>query len=237
MDICGPYGSDLSDPKEEINISTLATNCSATHQPMEMGIISTWKQLYRSTLLRTILINMETWSERKEANKGLKEAIIVMHEGFDPHLQDVANMVKERWDNLSDRTISRCWVRAKILPVPMDADIAETFGRMRNHENDDTVKEMMAYFKKLSITVGPSDTFCEQVENPISEEDISKCVEIEDSEQVQEALVTEALDQIDYETTQRVSDVAVEPKREYANGEEENPLPLTSLMDTGNAFP
>lgn len=140
MDNCGPHGSYFADPREQIKTSALPPNCTATHQPMQMGITSKWKQLYRSRLLETILNNMESRTERKGAKKGLESGTKRTNEGHDPHLLDAANMVNKSGDNVSDMTIIRCIVKAKRFPVPIDTYLRAPFGGMRNLGKGDSVK-------------------------------------------------------------------------------------------------
>lgn len=60
MHNCGPHGSDLIDHREQRRIVTLPPNCTSYCQPMHMGIISAWKQKYRSLLLRLVVKRIDT---------------------------------------------------------------------------------------------------------------------------------------------------------------------------------
>ena len=52
MDNCGSHGNDLTDSLKQVRIFALPPNCTSLHQPMDMGVIASWKVRYRHTLLR-----------------------------------------------------------------------------------------------------------------------------------------------------------------------------------------
>ena len=52
MDNCGPHGTDIVDHTGQIQIITLPPNCTGVHQPMDLGIIASWKSKYRHCMLR-----------------------------------------------------------------------------------------------------------------------------------------------------------------------------------------
>lgn len=72
-DNCSPHEAKLNDPKEQGTIMTLPPSCTALHQSMDMGIISTWNLNYCSLLIRatvddwnpasSIEVTVRQWSE------------------------------------------------------------------------------------------------------------------------------------------------------------------------------
>ena len=66
MDNCGSHGNDLVDSKEQVRIFALPPNCTSLHQPMDMGIIAAWKARYRHTILRDMIVTLETREHRKQ---------------------------------------------------------------------------------------------------------------------------------------------------------------------------
>lgn len=78
-------------------------------------------------------------------------------EGYDPHMLDVAQLVKASWDAVSEMTIARYWFKSAMLPAKMDAGITATYGRMHNHEKDRSVKQMIQALKRLALNIFISD--------------------------------------------------------------------------------
>ena len=94
---------------------TLSPNCTSLHQPMDMGIISTWKLKYRSLLIRAIVEDLETRQQQLDYSTALNQGIRGLSEGHDPHLLDVAKMVERSWAQVTLMTIFRCWVKSTVL--------------------------------------------------------------------------------------------------------------------------
>ena len=138
MDNCGSHGDDLKDSRMQVHIFTLPPNCTSLHQPMDMGIIVAWKARYRHTLLRDMIVTLDTREERKKraiANK-LKRGMKGLDEGHDPHMLDVSEIVARSWENVSERTIARCWIKAHILPMHRQADLVNAHGKVGRNETE-----------------------------------------------------------------------------------------------------
>ena len=130
MDNCGSHGKDLVDIREQVTIFTLPPNCTSVHQPRDMGVISAWKSRYHHTLLRDRIVTMETREQRKRMaimNK-LTAGMRGLGEGHDPHMLDVSELVACTWKQVSERTISRCWIKLDIIPVGVTAYCSTTIG-------------------------------------------------------------------------------------------------------------
>ena len=46
-----------------------------------------------------------------------------LDEGHDPHMLDVTELLKYAWDDVTVRTVARCWGKANILPRGLQADL------------------------------------------------------------------------------------------------------------------
>ena len=65
MDNCGSHGDDLISSLKLVRIFALPPKCISLHQPMDMGVIASWKVRYRHTLLCDMIMTPETRQERK----------------------------------------------------------------------------------------------------------------------------------------------------------------------------
>lgn len=93
MDSCGSYGADLSGPRGQVTIMTLPSNCTSLYQPMDMGIISTWKLKCRSLLVRAIVNDLDSRHQRRDDKAALLQGMRRLSEGRVPHLLDIETMV------------------------------------------------------------------------------------------------------------------------------------------------
>ena len=202
MDNCGLHGAELSDPRQKVTIMTLPPNCTSLHQPMEMGIISTWKLKYRSLLIRAIVEDLETLQQRRDDSTTLKQGMRGLSEGHDPHLLDVAKMVEKSWAQVTVMTICRCWVKSAVLPRAMSDELNGTYGRMKNRSKDDDVKEIIGLISKLQLNIDRRDPFHVQVQESVTEDDVNYWLRLEEQEEIKDALVQDDLNSIDHDDDQ-----------------------------------
>eukprot|EP00904_Undaria_pinnatifida_P002927 jgi/Undpi1/12635/HiC_scaffold_6.g02303.m1 len=106
----------------------LCTNADGTAKPMDMGIIAATKLNYRRELLEmkvsTMVVAATLHAQAKERKTAAGTA--GSGEGNHPHVRDAAELLKAAWGGVSAATIARCWVKAKTLPLGMEADHTAT---------------------------------------------------------------------------------------------------------------
>ena len=203
MDNCGSHGKDLVDIREQVTIFTLPPNCTSVHLPMDMGGISAWKSRYRHTLLRDMIVTMETREQRKRmaiTNK-LKAGMRGLSEGHDPYMLDVSELVACTWKQVSERTISRCWIKADILPVGVTAYLVNLHGKVSRNEcqiEKEIVDEVLQMLRRLQIGVDSRFTGTQSLDR----KEVEQWVNIESDEDMVEASVNDASDFLN--TTQLV---------------------------------
>ena len=88
-----------------VTVKYLPPNTTAHIQPIDAGIIRTFKSYYRNLLIRHFLQCIE---DNEEQTISLKQAI---------------TNVKEAWTSVKQSTIENCWRHVKILPSDETADI------------------------------------------------------------------------------------------------------------------
>lgn len=95
LDNCEPHGDDIEDSMKQISIWLLHPNCTTLHQPIDTSIIVSWKALHRRELVRYLMAYFESRQERRDSNKPLMNGTKGLVERFEPHIHDVARLVKE----------------------------------------------------------------------------------------------------------------------------------------------
>lgn len=83
--------------KGDIVVRFLPPNVTCLIQPLDQGVIETFKRHYRGLLLRTILQDCET--QNKLINDALKAV----------NMKHVIYWCAEAWANIKDETLQRCW--------------------------------------------------------------------------------------------------------------------------------
>ena len=90
---------------------------------MDMGVIAMLKAKYKNRLLKKILHAIEERENLRNAAKGMKARMKGLDEGHDPHMLHVTELLKDAWDDVTVRTVARCWEKANILPCGLQADL------------------------------------------------------------------------------------------------------------------
>ena len=148
-------------------------------------------------MLRCIVLEIETRAERRRLNKHLRAGMRGVREGYDPHILDVATPAKEAWENVSQMTLARCWMKASILPAGHSAGINASEGRMQNASKTSDVQEVMNMLRNLPITEDVQQEFSDTTLLNANAGDISDWFHIEESAEVREAMVEDAVMRID----------------------------------------
>ncbi len=84
--------SNLYEIREQVVVIPLPRNVTSVHQPMDMVVISTWKQTYRRFLVQELVRDIESRAERRAFYQGRTYGMNGMAQGYDPHMLDAANL-------------------------------------------------------------------------------------------------------------------------------------------------
>lgn len=189
--------NELKDMRGQVSVIDLPPNVTALHQPMDMGVIYAFKRLYRRAMLRELVRDIESRSERREANHKNPGGMNGIAEGYEPHMLDVTRLVKQSWESVSQMTIARCWMKARCLPSGMNAELNSTFGRMRNSSRSDEVMELVDLLGQLRIGADDSDPLQHDIDKDVSERDMERWVNIEADDDVTSAFCADMVDAIE----------------------------------------
>nr|XP_030689923.1 tigger transposable element-derived protein 6 [Globicephala melas] len=87
---------------ERIQVGYLPSKCTAVLQPLNLGIIHTTKVLYRSHLLKQILLKLNSSEDQEKVD--IKQAI---------------DMIAVALWSVKQSTVVKCWQKAGIIPVEL----------------------------------------------------------------------------------------------------------------------
>lgn len=97
-----------------------------------LGIICAWKLRYRSLLIRSIVEDLESGEQRCDDSQTLTQDMQGLTEGHDPHMLDVARMVKKSWTEVTELTICKCGIKSDVWPRATSDELTATYGWMTN---------------------------------------------------------------------------------------------------------
>ena len=152
MDNCGPHGADISDGRGQVTIYPLPPNCTALHQPMDLGVIAEWKAHYRRNLLVEMMDDIENQEARRDQNKKRPGGMKGLAEGYDPHMLDVSRLCQKSWDDVKSEEIARCWSKSGILSMSDTADLVQSSGKVKRSQRECTVmSDILGLFQNMSL--------------------------------------------------------------------------------------
>lgn len=193
MDNCGPHGSDLIDARAQVTLQALPPNCTSVHQPMDQGVIAAWKAEYRLLYLKESLEDIETQEQRRQQNIGKKAGMKGMEEGYDPHMLDVTRLTAKSWNTVTQASVARCWVKAKILPAAVEADINNAWGKTGCKSTAQSAAEIVNIFSNLSIHEKNKTLDLTDMTTVPTLQEATVWLDIEGEESVQSALVEDLI--------------------------------------------
>lgn len=196
MDNCGPHGSNVLDIRGQVRVFPLRPNCTALHQPMDLGVIAAWKVRYRTRMLTEIMGDIENQSSKRDASKNRTSGMKGIQKGYEAHMLVVSRISKLSWDDILAESIARCWVKSRILPISVGMGLAEDFEKRKVSLGNDAedIVEMMG---TLSIR-GRAELFrnSDVLVTP-SKGDIESWFGIECDEEVQDGMIEDAMDEVE----------------------------------------
>jgi hypothetical protein len=154
MDNCSSH-TGLVDNRDQVKIIELPPNCTSVHQPMDQGIIASFKVRYRTRLLATRADTMLVAADLRKRAKERKMTAgsMGLAEGHDPHVLDVADMALLAWKDVQQESIARCWLKANILPPMMQAALSNEGGRgVRRGATDPDVAALSDALSAISVS-------------------------------------------------------------------------------------
>ena len=133
-----------------------------------------------------------------------------LSDGHDPNLLDVTEMVKQAWEEVFERKLARCWLKADILPrgmlFPLEQIHGKVKGKKLDEENKQELQKVTQMIKRMKLNEDcepPAPVMHSSDE--VLESSLNEWIEIEESTVIQEAICNDAFDE--YESDLRYDSV------------------------------
>ncbi len=111
--------SDAASTLETCNITVILIppNTTSHFQPLDQGIISVLKQRYRTLLINKYIDKIDNLQQLRTDGSAKTAGTAGLEFAMDPHLRDVATLLKSVWDQFNPQAVINCFVKSKILPA------------------------------------------------------------------------------------------------------------------------
>lgn len=197
VDLSITNGFEPQDIQGQVRIAHFPRNSATIHQPVERGIITAWKALYKHCLLKDVAQEVETRNNRRLHAENLLPELRGLTEGYEPNLLEVSELIHTTWNELSLPNIINCWLRADILPRPMQAVLQSgpaNIGIARFIPDNHMLSDMMKIMTSLRASLQEQDPFFSSVSDEITSEDAEKWIDIEEDQGTIEAVVNDVFE-------------------------------------------
>lgn len=162
---------------------------------MDKGIISVWMRKNFFLLWKKIVVDVETrqsWRDKKRCVSGGMKGL---SKSYNPHMPRRINSCQGKLGCCFRNDLCQLLGNSTVLPARTDADITATLERMRNHERDLDVQEMIESFNKLTLNNLTQDTVIDQCEGvALSPDDVRERLNNENNSDKVEGMVCGEMD-------------------------------------------
>ncbi|PXF40328.1 hypothetical protein BWQ96_09984 [Gracilariopsis chorda] len=111
---------------------------------------------------------------------------------------DVCDLFFEAWEDITETTLARCWIKADILPRGANNKLIRIHGKVKKEKSvieEEDISCLARLFAR--IQVDSSDFVTPSGDSRINVADIRRWVTIEEEDDVREAMVNESFGQIE----------------------------------------
>ncbi|CAG8674607.1 805_t:CDS:2, partial [Paraglomus occultum] len=134
MDNARCHEVDLTEDLSNVRVHFLPLNTTSVLQPLDQGIIYSFKAQYRKILCKEKILAYERLSNE---NDDLPQITIY----------DAIQFVARAWENVTQRTICHSWERSGILPLHQLNDNEEQGGDSNNCDEEQQLEnDLTNYF-------------------------------------------------------------------------------------------
>lgn len=111
--------ADLVDPRNQVAVKEYPPRCARRHQPMDQGVIASWKRQYKTELLKVRVDTIESAPKLREQARarGMGVATMGLAEGHQAHVLDAAEIACQAWEKISQSFIVRYAVKGVLNVV------------------------------------------------------------------------------------------------------------------------
>lgn len=108
---------------QNIKLIFLPPNCTSVVQPLDQGIIKSFKGFYRTFIIKKLLIAINTAETAQELSKKI-------------HVLDAIYFIKNAWDRVTKNTIQNCFIKSGITHSNNSENRTDN---PKNYDNEDDI--------------------------------------------------------------------------------------------------
>jgi hypothetical protein len=147
------HDRDCNDPLGQVRIFTFPPNITSIFQPLDQGIILTFKTKYKSKLLEHLVSVAPGYENLQSLAEQLPSGCAGLQYGKAPHVSDAMALMKSSWESIKPAVIEACWRRANCLPAKnMVTNPADDHLDAMDKLEEETLHHMRDLLSKLSMS-------------------------------------------------------------------------------------
>lgn len=153
-----------------------------------------------------------------------------MREGYGRSKLDVATMARQVLEIVSQITCARCWIMSGILSAVQGAEINSSEGRTANKSTHQDVQEIIKILGKIHINDGGIQDMMGGALLNLTRDDVMKCFDVEDDSNAQEAMVDDAIGQLELVNVAKETERDKTLQDEHNNDNSEQPVTASRTL-------
>lgn len=106
---------------QNIKLIFLPPNCTSVVQPLDQGVIKSFKAFYKTFIVKQLLITINAAESAQELTKKI-------------HVLDAIYLIKNAWDRVTKNTIQNCFIKSGITHSSNSENIRDN---LQNSDNED----------------------------------------------------------------------------------------------------
>ena len=139
------------DPKGQVKVLKLPPNLTSVYQPLDQGMIAALKAGYKCRLLASLVDTADRYNELHLLGSQLPAGCAGLKYGFQPHVGDAIDLLRDAWDSISSSTIAACWAHSRCLPAVETTELQTESRDYKKVVESNCVEEMCNCLRRLTL--------------------------------------------------------------------------------------
>jgi len=143
---------DFSD--DQLLLIALPPNTTAVFQPLDAGVIQALKMRYKKRFLAVVVRYLDAGSDAPSPSS---RATVALANTGRTTMLDVARIIADEWADMTPESLARCWLKARCLPAPHEADITRLHADYHGAdapEMSTVVADIALVLRRVTLTEG-----------------------------------------------------------------------------------
>lgn len=144
-------------PLNKLKIIFLPPNTSSIIQPLDAGIIASFKKRYKYKLLHKTVELLPNQINLQSEGAKLPAGTAGLSYCYPAHLMDACELARDSWSEISCETIQNCWIKSGLVSITTEDIIKKNLpsdqsqSQIRSTNDDEVIEQIITLLNSTSI--------------------------------------------------------------------------------------